>query len=239
MYGWRAKIGLITAVGESAEHAFHTYAPNGVTFSSMKIPAPDVTPSGLYTMSGYLEETAGRFKGYDLDLLVFGCEAASCYKGKDFDQICARQVRDASGIPSLTSSTAALEALRAVGAKKVAVLTPYPEDTNQREKKFLEENGFEVTNIVGMDMSQFLQRGRTFEAASDHFLYEYTRTVDLQGADTFFLCSMQLATMELIPSLETLLKVPVITSHQATLWSALRHANIYDKMPVLGTLGSL
>ena len=44
---------------------------------------------------------------------------------------------------------------------------------------------------------------------------------------------------EIIDALETTLEVPVITSHQATLWSALRHCRVGAKLPKLGKLFTL
>ena len=234
MYGWRAKIGLITPMSENAEHAFHIYAPEGVSFASMKIVFPGPTPEGLIILTDQLEETAAKYKGYDLDLVVFGCTSGSCIKGFGFDKECINRIERACGIPGLTTSTAVLEALTALGTKKVAILTPYPEDTNQAEKKFFEDNGFEVTNIIGMDMSQL--GARKFEEASEHFLYQQSIHMDLKGADTFFLSCMGLTTMEIIDSLETYFEHPVITSHQATLWSALRHCRVGETLPKLGRL---
>ena len=129
--------------------------------------------------------------------------------------------------------------LKALGSKKVAVLTPYPEATNEAEKKFLEDNGFEVTNIVGMDVSYIRCEGRKMEACDEYFLYRNAMKMDLKGADTFFLSCMGLTTMEIVDELETLLGVPVLTSHQATLWSALRHCRVGAKLPKLGKLFTL
>lgn len=81
MYGWRAKIGLITPMSENAEHAYHIYAPEGVTFSSMKITFPGPTPEGLMILTDQLEETAAKYRGYNLDLVVFGCTSGSCIRG--------------------------------------------------------------------------------------------------------------------------------------------------------------
>jgi len=170
---------------------------------------------------------------------VFGCTTGSCIKGFGWDKECISKIERACGIPGLTTSTAVLEAFKALGTKKVAVLTPYPEETNQIEKKFLEDNGVEVTNIVGMDMSQFIKKGLQFEDAGQQFLYQHARRVDLNGADTFFLSCTGLTTMEIIQSLETDLGVPVITSHQATFWSALRHCEVGEKMPQFGKLMTL
>ena len=211
MYGWRAKIGLISPMSENAEHAFHIYAPEGVSFASTKINFPGPTPEGLTILTDRLEETAAMYRDYDVDLVVFGCTSGSCIK-------------------------AVLEAFRALGTKKAAVLTPYPEETNAAEKKFLEDNGFQVTNIVGMDISYIRRDGRKLEACDEYFLYRNAMKMDLKGADTFFLSCMGLSTMEIVEELETLLGVPVVTSHQTTLWSALRHCRVGAKPDKLGRL---
>lgn len=239
MYGWRAKIGLITPMSENAEHAFHIYAPEGVSFASTKLTFPGPTPEGLRILVSQLEDTAKKYKDYDVDLLVFGCTSGSCIEGYGFDKECIRRMEAASGKPGLTTSTAVLEALEKLNAKKVAVLTPYPDDTNEAEKKFLEDNGYEVTNIVGMDMRPFWNNGPGFENADESFLYQNARDMDKKGADVFFLSCMGLTTLEIVGQLENDLGIPVITSHQATLWSALRHAGVGAKRTDLGRLFQL
>lgn len=240
MYGWRARIGLITPMSENAEHAFHIYAPEGVSFASMKIKFAGPTPEGLIALTDRLEETAAIYKGSGYDLVVFGCTSGSCIKGVGWDQECIERIERASGCPGLTTSTAVLEAFRALGTKKVAVLTPYPDDTNEAEKKFLEDNGFEVTNIQGMDLTAVTYNGRPVRSyADEYFLYQNARNLDLKGADTFFLSCMGLTTMEVVDAIEGNLGIPVVTSHQATLWSALRHCRVGAKLPKLGKLFTL
>lgn len=232
MYGWRAKIGLITPMSENAEHAFHIYAPEGVSFASMKINFPGPTPEGLTILTDRLEETAAMYKDYDVDLVVFGCTSGSCIKGFGWDQECIRQIERASGHPGLTTSTAVLEAFQALGLNKTVVMTPYPEETNLAEKKFLEDNGLEVTSITGVGFNKVGE----FSHPSKYFLYRQAKQLKTEGAEVFFLSCMGLATMELVEILEEDLGMPVITSHQASLWACLRHSRVNDKLPGLGKL---
>lgn len=232
MYGWRAKIGLITPMSENAEHAFHIYAPEGVSFASMKINFPGPTPEGLAILTDRLEETAAMYKDYDADLVVFGCTSGSCIKGYGFDKECVQRIERACGWPGLTTSTAVLEAFQALGLRRTVVMTPYPEDTNQAEKKFLEDNGLEVTSITGVGFN----RVGEFSHPSKYFLYRKAKELKTEGAEVFFLSCMGLATMELVEILEEDLGMPVITSHQASLWACLRHSRVNDKLPGLGRL---
>ena len=235
MYGWRAKIGLITPRSENMEHAFHIYAPEGVSFSSTQINFPGPTPEGLIILTDQLEKTAEIYKGYDLDLVVFGCTTGSCIKGYGWDQECIRKIQRACGIPGLTTSTAVLEAFQALGLNKTVVMTPYPDDTNEAEKKFLEDNGLEVTSITGIGFN----RVGEYSHASKAFLYRNAKKLKTEGAEVFFLSCMGLATMELVEILEEDLGMPVITSHQASLWACLRHCKVNDKIPGLGKLFTL
>ena len=169
-----------------------------------------------------------------MDLVVFGCTSGSCIKGANWDKECIRRIENACNIPGLTTSTAVLESLNALGARSLAVLTPYPDATNEAERKFLEDNGFEVRTILGMDMSG-VEKGRIYNAEKP-FLYRNSVKMDLKGADVFFLSCMALDTLGLVGDLETDLGIPVVTSHQATLWSALRHCGIKTRQPHLGKL---
>ena len=166
------------------------------------------------------------------DVVLFGCTSGSCIKGYGFDKECIERIERACGWPGLTTSTAVLEAFRALGLRRTVVMTPYPEDTNQAEKKFLEDNGLEVTSITGVGFN----RVGEFSHPGKYFLYRKAKELKTEGAEVFFLSCMGLATMELVEILEEDLGMPVITSHQASLWACLRHSRINDKLPGLGKL---
>lgn len=232
MYSWRARIGLITPPGEGVEFAFNRYVPDGVAICTTRLTFPAPTPEGLIFLSDQLEEAAKIFRREAYDVIMFGCTSGSCIKGFGFDKECIQRIERASGSPGLTTSTAILEAYQALGAKKTVVMTPYPQATNEAEKKFLEDNGLEVTSITGIGFN----RDGEYSYANKQFLYRNAKKIALDGAEVFFLSCMGLATMELVEILEEDLGIPVITSHQASLWACLRHAGIHDKLSGLGKL---
>ena len=235
MYSRRARIGLIAPLDDQVEYAFNKYAPDGVSFDSTRLSFPGPTPEGLIYLSDQLEESAKMYKNKPHDVVIFGCTSGSCIKGYGFDKECIERIERACGWPGLTTSTAVLEAFQALGAKKTVVMTPYPDDTNEAEKKFLEDNGIEVISITGIGFNKH----NGVSNANKEFLYRNAKKLDMADADVFFLSCMGLATMELVEILEEDLGIPVITSHQATLWSALRHCRVNDKIPGLGKLFTL
>jgi len=219
-------------MGDVAEYAFNKYAPKGVSFNCTRLWFPGPTPEGLIYLSGQLDEAAALYRSQKHDVIMFGCTSGSCIKGYGFDQECIRRIEKASGSPGLTTSTAVLEAFQALNAHSTVVMTPYPDDTNEAEKKFLEDNGLKVLSITGIGFN----KDALYSYADENFLYRSAKAIKLQHADAFFLSCMGLQTMELIPYLESDLGIPVITSHQASLWACLRHSGINDKLPDLGKL---
>ena len=232
MYSWRAKIGVIAPLDDKVEYAFNKYAPDGVAFNSSRLTFPGPTPEGLCILTDKLEEAAKMYKNQKHDVVLFGCTSGSCIKGLGWDKQLIETIERACGWPGLTTTTAVMEAYEALGLKKTAVMTPYPEETNAIEKKFMEDSGLEVTNIVGVGFN----RNGPYSHASKLHLYRNAKNMNTDGADVFFLSCMGLGTMELIEILEEDLGMPVITSHQASLWACLRHAGIKDKIPGLGKL---
>ncbi len=248
MSGWRARIGLICPIGESIERAFNLYAPEGVAINSTKLWFPGPTIDGLVYLSDQLDKAAEMYKKQRHDLLVFGCTSGSMVKGFGFDKECIRRMEKASGVPSITTSTAVLEAFDILGMPKTAVITPYPDETNVMEKKFLEDNGITVTNIVGMDCSPIRQNGvpdvsqgivpvkGNMEDVTPEEIYRAVHDMDLNNADCLFISCTGLNTMEIISVIEEDLGIPVITSNQVSLYSALRHCKIGTRIPELGKL---
>lgn len=232
MYSRRARIGVIAPLDDQVEYAFNKYAPDGVSFDSTRLSFPGPTPEGLIYLSDQLEEAAKMYKKKPHDVVLFGCTSGSCIKGYGFDKECIERIERACGWPGLTTSTAVLEAFQALGLNRTVVMTPYPDDTNEAEKKFLEDNEIEVTSITGIGFN----RVNGVSNANKEFLYRNAKKLKLEGAEVFFLSCMGLATMELVEILEEDLGMPVITSHQASLWACLRHCRVNDKLPGLGKL---
>ena len=233
MYSWRARIGVIAPLDDKVEYAFNKYAPDGVAFNSSRLAfSGNPTPENLIKMTDLLEDTAKMYATQPHNVILFGCTSGSCIKGYGFDKECIERIERASGWPGLTTSTAVLEAFQALGLNKTVVMTPYPDDTNEAEKKFLEDNGLEVTSITGVGFN----RTGPYSHASKQFLYRNAKKLKTEGAEVFFLSCVGLATMELVQVLEEDLGMPVITSHQASLWACLRHSKIKDKLPGLGRL---
>ena len=237
MYGWRASIGLISpGAGPSMERDFHRFIPDGIAVATTRIPFAGPTMQGLRDLAGQLEEACRVFQRFPQDVVMFGCTSGSQVGGFDFDQQLIRRIEETTHSPGMTTTTAVLEAFGRLGVHRPTVITPYPDETNEMERKFLEHHGLDVTQICGM--------GNDYQNAPignivPGFVYGKVKQMAKEGADSIFISCTGLNILDLIPMIESDFGLPVITSNQATLWGCLRHAHVGTVIPDLGKLFTL
>jgi len=233
MYGWRARIGLIVPSSNTTMEAeFWRMAPEGVSVHTARMNLTDVTERALVEMESYARAAAARLADASVDILMYGCTSGSLVKGKGYDRRIAEELEEHSGIRAATTSTAVLEALEELGISRVVVATPYIEGVNERERRFLEENGFEVLRIEGLGLVKNTEIGRQGPQTA----YNLARRVYVPGADGVFISCTNFRTIEVIDVLERDLGVPVITSNQASMWFVLRNLGIREEYEEYGTL---
>lgn len=235
-YGWRARIGLVYINSSTVmEPEFYAMAPEGVTVHTTRVHLDGATVEGLSNLmdGGEVEDGAKRLAEAPLHSIVFGGTSATFLQGAGWDvEICKRMAAVSNGIPVTTTSTAVLKGLNAFGNRRVAFISPYVEEVCERARRFLTENGFEVTACVGMGI------------AGDHAIgdvkledvYEYTRRNVPKGTETVFMSCTNWRTVGAVAPLEEDLGLPVVTSNQASFWDALRLAGVGTKVQGFGRL---
>ena len=134
-------------------------------------------------------------------------------------------------IPTTTASTAAVDALNKLGAKRISLATPYPEKLTRLQEEFLKGSGFEVSHSTWIRK----RTGLSSEIGMDR-VYELAEEANVPESDAVFISCVTLHTVELIQALEEDLKKPVITSSQATMWRLLRLAGVKAKIEGFGRL---
>lgn len=160
------------------------------------------------------------------------CTGGSFVGGGGYDRMLIQRIQQRIGnIPTTTASTAALDALSALGVRRISLATPYPKELAKLQEKFLEDNGVEVLHTTWISKRTTLASELPPEA-----VYSLVEEANESESEAIFLSCANLYTIELIEKLEEDLKKPVITSIQATMWRLLRLANINDEIEGYGQL---
>jgi maleate isomerase len=237
VYGKRGRIGLITLASDtSVLPEYSLVMPNDVAVYAAPIVLPrgEVTAAALSEMlaGDQLERAAELLVWTDVDVIVFACTSGSLVHGVGWDREIAGRIERASGRPATTTTTTVLAALRAVGATSLAIATPYLEEINAIERRFLEASGFSVASIGGLGCATDAEIGR-LEPADAVSLVERVATPE---ADAVFISCTNFHCLSAIASLERQLGKPVVTSNLAGAWAALRQIGVADEIPGYGRL---
>jgi maleate isomerase len=188
-----------------------------VSLHFTRIPLNNVTVEGLSAMEKHIETASMLLNDAGVDAVVFACTSGSLIKGKDHDAAIAKKIIKVCNCPAVVTSGAVVDSLRKVGAKKVALVTPYIDEINKKEIDFLAQNGFEITKAETLNLIDNLEIG-TLSATKAATLARKANSII---ADAIFVSCTNFATFTIINTLETQLKKPVISSNSATLWAAL------------------
>ncbi len=230
-------IGLIVLDSDRNVIAQHRLLlPDAIRIETEPIELKDgiVTNASLAAMfdSDRLERAARRLARRGAHQIVFCCTSGSLINGPGWDRTLVERIESAGGVPGCTTTTAVLSALRALGARAIAIGTPYIAEVDERERAFFENTGFTVTSIEGLgcltDPEIAGVPPTTIEALAQR--------VDRPNADAIFLSCTTLNVASSIDRLEDRLRKPIVTSNQATSWALMQRL---DVPPSPGRFGRL
>jgi maleate isomerase len=234
-FGWRARLGLVhPSRGWTPDHEWPRMLPRGVSFLVTRMPLKATTPEELLKMGEHAVEAALLLASASVDLICYGCTVETVLQGIEYDRRLTEELREATGIPAKTMAGGVVEALREFKARKLAIVTPYIEEINKREKIFMESIGFEVVYEKGLGISDTIEIAKI----SPGTVYRLGREAIAKApeADTLFLSCGNMRTIEVLSALEKDTGRPVISSNQALLWAALKAVGVRDPIYGFGSL---
>ncbi|MDE0335632.1 MAG: aspartate/glutamate racemase family protein [Defluviicoccus sp.] len=233
--GWRARIGVIVPPSNTVnETEFNRLKPDGVTFHFTRSPLhPDPAADDFSEMMQDIDRACGDLAACAVDLVAYGCTSGSM--ACPADRLLGR-MRDASGVEGLSTAGAILAALNALGATRIAMATPYTDETNAHEAEFLERHGIEVVAASGLGLNVSLEKIQRISRVAPKAVFDHAMAVDRPEAEALLICCTDFNTVDAIEPLEQALGKPVVTSNAATLWASLRAAGIEDRIEGYGRL---
>jgi len=228
-----ARIGLIIpSSNRLTEPQFHRFAPAGVGIHVTRLRMTGRWRRPLAELTPALAEAAGALGDARPGVAVFHCTASSMEAGLDGEKSVLETVAGAAGCPAITTGQAIAQALGRLGVKKLVLLSPYVQQTNEHEVAYLREAGFDVIHELGLGLA----------GSDDYIAVAPGRWRDLAWenrrpeADGYLLSCTNTTMIEAIEAAEERLGKPVVTSNQATLWACLRVLGLEQRVAGLGRL---
>jgi maleate cis-trans isomerase len=137
-------------------------------------------------------------------------------------------------IPVATAVTSCIAALKAIGAKKLLVMTPFDVPMNDKLTDELERAGLKVAACPPFKDPTF---GASSKVGPDEVVATTTAAFnDARGADAIYFQGARLDPLPVIETLEQQLAVPVVASNPAMLWNILSRLNVKCSIDGYGKL---
>lgn len=222
-YGYRARIGFLRPgiVDETLARQFYRMAPDGVTIVQAGLGLRDLTGDEVTDALERCDDAARAVAQRKPDCILLGGSPTVIMDGHGADVRWAERIREVTGIPASAAQTAAIEGLRALGATRLAIASPFPDEMNEKLTEFLERSGFVVRS-----MNKLTGPYRELTQTPLRAGYELARkSYDEAGdADAIYFPGAPFPVVDLIDPLERELGTSVVSSMQATLWKGLQMA---------------
>ncbi len=231
----RAAIGLVVlATDNTIEHEWRSLMRlDGVAFYESRLyNSPRITPETLAEMEKDIAASVALIRpGEPLHVVAFGCTSGAMVIGEErvFERV--REARP--GVPCTTPITAALAGLKALGARRIALLTPYVRSISDWMGGYIEARGIGIARAGSYDHENDNEVARIDAGSVRRAVLEIGRD---DAVDAVFVSCTSLRVADQVSALEAELGKPVTSSNHAMAWHALRLAGVHDRLPAHGRL---
>jgi len=216
------------------EPEYYSINLKGVHFYTSRVLGSSCTPQDLQIMSGYIERAALELSTACVDVILYACTAASLIKGIDWEKDLVKRISKISQTPTISTAGSVVKAFHFMKISKVHMFTPYIDEINLEEKKFLEQSGIDVLGMKGLGITKSVEIADVNpDLIFDEVVDLYKKDQSVQGV---FISCTNLKTFPIIDKIENYLNIPVITSNQASLWSLLNIIKFNKSINGLGQI---
>nr|WP_257311639.1 ectoine utilization protein EutA [Shinella pollutisoli] len=231
------RVGLIIlATDHTTEVDFQRMvASERIGVYATRIPyANPVTPENLRAMQPSL--TAGAaliLPDEPLDVVMYSCTSASVVIGDAAVEAAVKAAKPTAAV--VTPTAAAVSGLRAFGAKRISVLTPYTLATSRPMADYFLGLGFDIARFTCLGLTDDREMARI--APSE--LVAFAKEATAPDSDALFVSCTAVRAAGVAAGIEAAIGKPVVTSNLATAWACLRLCGDDRVRPALGRLMTL
>ncbi|WIV55774.1 maleate cis-trans isomerase family protein [Amycolatopsis nalaikhensis] len=208
------------------------------SFHASRMRMHQVSPEELRAMNAQRERCVDELADAGVDALLYACLVALMAQGPGEHQRTEKAVTEQLAArgrnPAVLSSAGALvEGLEALGARRIALVTPYLRPLAEQVVAYLEAEGFEVVDWAALEVADNAEVGcipgdRVLAAA---------RGLDLARADALVISAcVQMPSLALVAPAEEEFGLPVLSAATAGAYSLLRHLGLTPALTGAGRL---
>ena len=213
------RVGLLTPSSNTTqEPEFVAMLPREITLHTGRLSFTNIDADTMLRCVEELERESRKLADAEVGVIILAATAPSLTLGRGYDRELIERMEAASGTPATTASTAFIDALTALGARRIAMAAPWSEAMNRTAVSFFEANGLEVVHHEVMGYVSNIELGR----ADPETAYELGRRADRPQADAIILPGGNWPALSIVERLERDTGKPVLTNNTVSVWAVLR-----------------
>jgi maleate isomerase len=213
-------------------------APERFTFHSSRMAMKRVSPEELARMDAESDRCARELSDARCDAMAYACLVAIMAAGAGYHEVAqarlTRAVADNGGPAQvITSAGALVDGIRALGARRVAIVAPYLKPLTTLVVEYLASSGIDVVDAISLEVADNLAVGR-LDASQ---LPEIASRLDLSKADALVLSAcVQMPSLAALEIAEQRFGLPVLSAATATVRSLLNALDLEAHVAGAGAL---
>lgn len=232
--GARGRIGIIQpAPGVMLEHEWPGWLPPGILFPVGRLHMPNATADGYARMAKAAPDMARDLATAGVGVIAYACTVGSLFAGIEAEKDMIGAIKAACGKPAISLGATSMAALRAVGARRIAIMTPYTAETNHWVADYAIAQGMAVEGFIATPVDIMTVGDMSPAEVAALAIAQMTQH---READALWIPCTAIQTMAAVATIEAATGRPVISGTQALLWHALAMLGITDPISGAGRL---
>ena len=140
---------LTPQANTTVEPEFNLLLPPGVAMINARlVSAKDSMTARLLDYFEGFSDTLDQFANAPIGVAAAACTGSSYLAGREREAALVAGITSAKGYPFITAALAVVDALRALEATSIALVSPYPDDLTQASRAYWHSHGFAVREIA-------------------------------------------------------------------------------------------
>lgn len=240
LLGYRKRIGIVVpSTNTSVQPESEMLRPRGVTNHIARI---SIKERPLTSEQAFLEHVQAMRDGMrgaidqvmtcQPDHVIMAVALEAFWGGVQQADELQRELSERAKVGVSMGSTATVAALRRLGAKRIAVLTPHQPRGDEQVRHYFEDAGFEVKRLIGLKCASPVLIAHT----TARQMIDALKSLDGDDIDALVQVGTNLAAIEVCTQAERWVGKPVLAINAVTYWDALRRCGVEDRIAGYGSV---
>lgn len=171
-----------------------------------------------------LKQSLDAFDIAPIDALGYACTGTGYLIGQEAERRRIAEHAKRVGYPIVTSTSAILDALSALGARRIALLAPYPKSITNASHDYWRSCGVQIVSAERIDLKT--EDTRAVYSVRSSTVAEHAARLLVDDADVILMSGTGMPTLRAIPQVSLATGKPVISSNLCLAWALLKKAGV-------------